>query len=75
MPRSISGKDERPLDLDRIARRLQDTSPKERMRWKEITIKTGDSLSVLAQRYNTDIATLKAANNLTGTLSEQESPY
>jgi len=67
VPRSISGKDERPLDLDRIARRLQDTSPKERMRWKEITIKTGDSLSVLAQRYNTDIATLKAANNLTGT--------
>ena len=61
--------------MDRIARRLQDTSPKERMRWKEITIKTGDSLSVLAQRYNTDIATLKAANNLTGTSIRAGKPF
>jgi LysM repeat protein len=36
------------------------------MRWNEITIQNGDSLSVLAERYNTDVSTLQIANNLTG---------
>ena len=50
-----------------LLRRLQTTDIEQRMRWEEITIQNGDTLSVLAQRYNTDIATLKTANNLTGT--------
>ena len=49
------------------ATKLQTTDIEQRMQWEEITIQNGDTLSVLAQRYNTDIATLKTANNLAGT--------
>ncbi len=34
--------------------------------WQEITVRRGDSLSVLAQRNNTSVAALKEANNLNG---------
>ncbi len=37
-----------------------------RMTWQEITVRRGDSLSVLAQRNNTTVAALREANDLNG---------
>ncbi|MEE4329503.1 MAG: LysM peptidoglycan-binding domain-containing protein [Wenzhouxiangella sp.] len=34
--------------------------------WREIRVQRGDTLSELAQRYSTDVASLQAANNLRG---------
>lgn len=38
----------------------------DRITWHEITVRRGDSLSVLAQRNGTSVAALRAANNLNG---------
>lgn len=67
VPILLGGNDETPLDMAVAATKLQTTDIEQRMQWEEITIQNGDTLSVLAQRYNTDIATLKTANNLAGT--------
>jgi membrane-bound lytic murein transglycosylase D len=52
------------LDITTLQDLVQTIRPNERMHWQEITVRRGDSLSVLAQRYNTDITTLKFANKL-----------
>lgn len=38
----------------------------ERVRWLRIKVKNGDTLSELAQRYRTDVTSLRQANNLSG---------
>ena len=55
------------LDITTLQDLVQTIRPNERMHWQEITVRPGDSLSVLAQRYNTDITTLRFANKLRGT--------
>ena len=55
------------LDITTLQDLVQTISPNERMHWQEITVRPGDSLSVLAQRYNTDITSLRFANKLRGT--------
>ncbi len=53
-----------PLDITKLQAIVAATQQNERMHWNEIIVRNGDSLSVLAERYNTDITTLKAANRL-----------
>ena len=55
------------LDTAKLQAIIAATQHAERMHWNEIIVRNGDSLSVLAERYNTDIPTLKAANRLRGT--------
>jgi len=55
------------LDTAKLQAIIAATQQAERMHWNEIIVRNGDSLSVLAERYNTDIPTLKAANRLRGT--------
>lgn len=38
--------------------------PNERTHWRTATVRAGDSLGVIAQRWNTDVALLRATNNL-----------
>ena len=38
------------------------------MHWKEIIVREGDSLSVIAQRNNTNVAALRVANTLKSTM-------
>jgi membrane-bound lytic murein transglycosylase D len=66
LPTFNADKDSAPLDFVSLKTALSTTTPSQRMRWNEITIQNGDSLSVLAERYNTDVSTLQIANNLTG---------
>ena len=40
------------------------TPENERLAWLNIEVRSGQTLSVLAQRYNTDVATLRQANGL-----------
>lgn len=40
----------------------------ERISWQRHTIREGESLGLIASRYNTSIATLKSTNNLRGSL-------
>lgn len=48
--------------------------PSARMHWQRYTVKPGDSIGLLAQRYNTDIATIRAANKLRGNLIRAGKP-
>ena len=56
------------LDIERLQKIVQSTPSDQRMHWKEIVVRDGDSLSVIAQRHNTDIAALRVANNLRGSM-------
>ena len=55
-----------PLDIAKLQAMVAATQQNERLHWYEVIVRNGDSLSVLAERYNTDITTLKAANRLRG---------
>jgi len=46
--------------------RLSAVPNQERVNWLRIKIKNGDTLSQIARRHNTDMATLRKANNLRG---------
>ena len=49
-----------------VVARLRSVPAEERVRWLRIKVKTGDTLSELATRHHTDVASLRAANNLRG---------
>ena len=66
VPRFADEAASQALDIATLETALRDTAPEKRMHWDEVVIQHGDSLSVLAERYNTDIATLRLANNLSG---------
>lgn len=66
VPRFVNEPTSQALDVATLETVLRDTPPEKRMHWDEVIIQQGDSLSVLAERYNTDIATLRLANNLSG---------
>lgn len=48
--------------------KLADLPPSARLHWQRYTVKSGDSIGLLAQRYHTDIATIRAANKLRGNM-------
>ena len=56
------------LDIKKLQKIVQSTPSDQRMHWKEIVVRDGDSLSVIAQRHNTDVAALRVANNLRGSM-------
>lgn len=39
---------------------------KDRLRWQQYTVKSGDSLSVVAKKYNTSINAIRTLNNIEG---------
>ena len=47
-----------------LQQQLNALPEKERLAWLNIEIRSGQTLSALAQRYNTDVATLRQANGL-----------
>jgi membrane-bound lytic murein transglycosylase D len=49
---------------EECARRLAAIPPEERVTWRKHTIKTGETLSGIADRYHTDVATLKSLNRI-----------
>ena len=55
-----------PLEAQVLAlqQMLTATPENERLAWLNIEVRSGQTLSVLAQRYNTDVATLRQANGL-----------
>lgn len=50
--------------IDHFKRQLATLSAKDRMRWQRHKIKQGESLSVIARRYQTTVSVLKTANEL-----------
>ncbi|MDO6427788.1 LysM peptidoglycan-binding domain-containing protein [Thalassotalea sp. 1_MG-2023] len=46
---------------------LNKLSKKERLAWQRYKIKRGDSLGIIANRFNTDIGVIKQVNNIRGT--------
>jgi len=56
-----------PIDrVEDVAAVLPLLNGQDLLTWREITVRRGDSLSVLAQRNNTNITRLKEANGLNG---------
>jgi membrane-bound lytic murein transglycosylase D len=53
-----------PLDTVDAAARITSIPESERVRWLRITVRPGDTLSEIAHRHRTDIASLKQANRL-----------
>ena len=45
---------------------LASTSPEERVRWLRYSIRSGDSLSTIASKHNTTVATLRSVNRIRG---------
>ena len=48
--------------------RLAQLPPKQRLHWQRYTIKPGDSLLLLAKRFNTGVDTIKQINNIRGNM-------
>ena len=56
-----------PLEkADQFTVALAETSPEERVRWLRYTIRNGDSLSTIASKHNTTVATLRSVNRIRG---------
>ncbi|MFQ3347577.1 MAG: membrane-bound lytic murein transglycosylase D [Candidatus Azotimanducaceae bacterium] len=52
------------MQASALQQQLNAVPENERLAWLNIEIRSGQTLSVLAQRYNTDVATLRQANGL-----------
>ena len=58
-----------PIDHEKLfAREIEQLPPNERMHWQRYTVKAGDSLLLLAKRFNTGADTIKQINNLSGNM-------
>ena len=58
------------LPLQKVAQfelALAATTPDERVRWLRYTIRNGDTLSTIAAKHNTTVATLRSVNRIRGT--------
>ncbi len=56
-----------PVDVaDRFTAALAHVPTHDRVRWKRHKIKNGEAISQIADRYNTTVSALRAANNLRG---------
>jgi membrane-bound lytic murein transglycosylase D len=54
-----------PLDaIETFVAALEEVPPAERVRWKRHKVREGEAISVIANKYNTTVSALRAANNL-----------
>jgi membrane-bound lytic murein transglycosylase D len=51
---------------DRFVASLEAVPAAERVRWQRHKVKSGEAISQIAERYNTTVSTIRAANNLRG---------
>ena len=49
---------------EKFKRKLANTPPKDRLRWQYYTVKQGDTLSVIAQKFSTNSHTIQSLNKL-----------
>lgn len=59
------------IPVDNAARfktELASLAPSDRVNWARYEVKPGDSLSVIAKRFNTNISTIQTSNDLKGSL-------
>jgi len=54
------------LDLTAAQKAIDELSPTQRVDWTEVVIRPGDTLSHIAKRNGTDVASIRRANNLRG---------
>lgn len=54
------------LDLKKAQAAIDAVPARQRVDWQQITVKPGDTLSHIAHRHGTDVASLRMANNLKG---------
>ena len=58
-----------PVDVaDQFVAALADVPAKDRVRWKRHKVKNGEAISQIAEKYNTTVSTIRAANNLRGNM-------
>jgi len=56
-----------PIDVaDRFTAALEQVPERERVRWQRHKVRSGEAISQIAERYNTTVSALRAANNLRG---------
>lgn len=56
-----------PIDVaDQFTATLATVPQKDRVRWKRHKVKSGEAISQIADKYNTTVSALRAANNLRG---------
>jgi len=56
-----------PIDVaPQFQAALDEVPESERVRWKRHKVRNGEAISQIAQRYNTTVSTIRAANNLRG---------
>ena len=56
-----------PIDVaDEFTAALAQVPERERVRWQRHKVKSGEAISQIAERYNTTVPALRAANNLRG---------
>jgi membrane-bound lytic murein transglycosylase D len=56
-----------PVDVaEGFKEALAEVPTRERVRWKRHKVKSGEAISIIANKYNTTVAALRAANNLRG---------
>lgn len=56
-----------PVEVaDEFSAALEEVPIQERLRWQRHKIKSGEAISQIAERYNTTIATIRSANQLSG---------
>jgi len=58
-----------PVDVaDQFVTALDQVPAADRVRWKRHKVKNGEAISQIAERYNTTVSTIRAANNLRGNM-------
>lgn len=58
-----------PIDKAQdFATRIASLSPEQRITWRQHRIQKGDTLALIASRYDTSVSALQETNNLSGTL-------
>ncbi len=56
-----------PIDVaDHFTAALEQVPERERVRWQRHKVKSGEAISQIAEKYNTTVSALRAANNLRG---------
>jgi len=56
-----------PVDVaDQFVTALNEVPAADRVRWKRHKVKTGEAISQIAEKYNTTVSTIRAANKLRG---------
>ncbi|MEM0514603.1 LysM peptidoglycan-binding domain-containing protein [Pseudoalteromonas sp. YIC-827] len=57
-----------PLDsIERFEQRLATAQLKDRLRWQQYEVRSGDSLSLIARKHNTNVKAIQSLNSLSST--------